>query len=163
MSSQNSGLHTAHTRMCQRNTKLTCVSSSSHISRWTSYNPRIHSSSLNALRVPIRSFSSNNEKTQSTSKEDPSSSQESVLTPGEKVVVGTRLSMYAGAFVLASCCAYFIGKELLPTKMSPNTVFDSAFHTLRDHPQVSKRFGTPLKAYGRDHGGHREGRRNFIE
>ena len=112
----------------------------------------------------MRSFSSNNQKTQSSaSKEDPSSSQELVLTPGEKVVVGTRLSIYAGAFVLASCCAYYIGKELLPTKMSPNTVFDSAFNKIRDHPQVSKRFGTPLKAYGRDHGGHREGRRNFIE
>lgn len=28
---------------------------------------------------------------------------------------------------------------------------------------MKRRFGEPLKCYGRDHGGHREGRRNFIE
>lgn len=34
---------------------------------------------------------------------------------------------------------------------------------VRKHPDVLRRFGEPMKAYGRDHGGHREGRRNFIE
>lgn len=29
--------------------------------------------------------------------------------------------------------------------------------------QVRNRFGEPLKAFGRDGGGRREGRRNFIE
>lgn len=41
--------------------------------------------------------------------------QEIVLTPGEKVVAGTRLTIWAGAAVLASVCAYYIGKELIPT------------------------------------------------
>jgi len=92
------------------------------------------------------------------------STQELVaLTPGEKVVAGTRLTMWAGVAVFASVCGFYIGKELFPTKMSPNKVFDRAFDTIREHAEVSRRYGDPLKAYGRDHGGHREGRRNFIE
>lgn len=54
-------------------------------------------------------------------------------------------------------------KELMPTKMSPNRVFDKAVGKVTEHPEVIRRFGAQLKAYGRDHGGHREGRRNFIE
>ncbi|KAL7485879.1 hypothetical protein ACHAW6_011478 [Cyclotella cf. meneghiniana] len=90
-------------------------------------------------------------------------SQEIVLTPGEKVVVGTRLFFWAGALAFASVCAYYIGKELLPTKMSPNTVFDKATNVIRENEEVKRRFGEGFKTYGRDHGGHREGRRNFIE
>lgn len=48
-------------------------------------------------------------------------------------------------------------------KMSPNRVFDHAFEAVRNNPEVKRRFGDSLKAYGRDHGGHREGRRNFVE
>lgn len=47
--------------------------------------------------------------------------------------------------------------------MSPNRVFDHAFDVVRQNSEVNRRFGEPLKAYGRDHGGHREGRRNFVE
>ena len=47
--------------------------------------------------------------------------------------------------------------------MSPNSVFDGAFEIVRNDPQVKRRYGEPIKGYGRDHGGHREGRRNFIE
>jgi len=90
-------------------------------------------------------------------------SQELVLTPGQKVVAGTRLIFWAGAFSFASICAYYIGKELLPTKMSPNTVFDRATDEIRNNEEVKRRFGETFKTYGRDHGGHREGRRNFIE
>ena len=97
--------------------------------------------------------------------EDPTarSSQELVLTPGEKVVVGTRLFFWAGALAFASVCGYYIVKELLPTKMSPNAVFDRATSTIRRNEEVKRRFGEAFKTYGRDHGGHREGRRNFIE
>lgn len=90
-------------------------------------------------------------------------SQEIVLTPGEKVVVGTRLFFWAGAFAFASVCAFYIGKELIPTKMSPNNVFDKATDVIRTNEEVKRRFGESFKTYGRDHGGHREGRRNFIE
>lgn len=95
--------------------------------------------------------------------EEEEMTQEIVLTPGEKVVAGTRLTMWAAAAALASVCAYYIGKELIPTKMSPNRVFDHAFDVVRQNAEVQQRFGEPLKAYGRDHGGHREGRRNFVE
>jgi len=46
--------------------------------------------------------------------------------------------------------------------MSPNTIFDKASTLIQQHDEVKKRFGA-VKTYGRDHGGHREGRRNFIE
>jgi mitochondrial import inner membrane translocase subunit TIM21 len=49
------------------------------------------------------------------------------------------------------------------SKMSPNRVFDRSFDMIRKDPEVIRRYGDSLKAYGRDHGGHREGRRNFIE
>jgi import inner membrane translocase subunit TIM21 len=47
--------------------------------------------------------------------------------------------------------------------MSPNVVFNRALDVVRENPEIKMRFGTPLKGYGRDHGGKREGRRNFIE
>jgi import inner membrane translocase subunit TIM21 len=47
--------------------------------------------------------------------------------------------------------------------MSANRVFDRSLALIRADPEVKRRYGEPLKAYGRDHGGHREGRRNFIE
>ena len=47
--------------------------------------------------------------------------------------------------------------------MSPNRVFDRSFEIVRKDPEVLRRYGDGVKAYGRDHGGHREGRRNFVE
>lgn len=90
-------------------------------------------------------------------------SKEIVLTPGQKVVAATQISMYVGIAILACACAYYIGKELIPTKMSPNSVFNSATALVRDDSQVKRQYGEALKFYGRDHGGHREGRRNFID
>ena len=121
-------------------------------------------------RLALRSTSSstsNNTKSQSrtdgtNAEGGEPTSQEIVLTPGEKVVAGTRLFFWGGALTFASICAYYIGKELLPTKMSPNTIFDKASTKIHNHPDVNRRFGN-FKTYGRDHGGHREGRRNFIE
>ena len=46
---------------------------------------------------------------------DDGMSNELVLTPGEKVVAATRLTMWAGIVAFAGVCAYYIGKELLPT------------------------------------------------
>ena len=86
-----------------------------------------------------------------------------VLTPGQKVVAGTRLTMYLGMFGAAITCLYFTARELLPTKMSPNSVFNNAHSILKDNSDVAYRFGSPIKTYGKDHGGKREGRRNFIE
>lgn len=92
-----------------------------------------------------------------------STTSEIVLTPGQKVAAGTQLTLWFGAFVASVTCAYYIGKELFPSKMSPNSVFNQSVEVVRNNDHVSRRFGAPLKFFGRDHGGHREGRRNFIE
>ena len=47
--------------------------------------------------------------------------------------------------------------------MSPNTVFNGASEVIRSNDVVTRQYGEKLKFYGKDHGGHREGRRNFIE
>ncbi|KAG7338267.1 TIM21 domain containing protein [Nitzschia inconspicua] len=118
------------------------------------------------------SSQANNEKQEPDKKKDGTgtdkdnnddTTSEIVLTPGEKVVAATRLSMWLGILAFASVCAYYIGKELLPTKMSPNTVFNGASKVIKEDYQVQRQYGEKLKFYGKDHGGHREGRRNFIE
>jgi hypothetical protein len=38
-----------------------------------------------------------------------------VLTPGQQVVAISRLTMWAGIGAFALVCAYYIGRELLPT------------------------------------------------
>jgi len=86
-----------------------------------------------------------------------------VLTPGQKVLAGANLTLWTGAVILATASAYYIIKELFPSKMSPNVVFDKAFSVVKKNNIVTSTFGSPLKAYGKDHGGHREGRRNFVE
>lgn len=47
--------------------------------------------------------------------------------------------------------------------MSPNSVFDRSFQVIRKDPEILRRYGDSVKAYGRDGGGHKEGRRNFVE
>jgi import inner membrane translocase subunit TIM21 len=123
---------------------------------------------LNRASLTTRYFSDKKSSTdQSEERQDPnadgSNRNDIVLTPGQKVVAGTRLTLWAGALLFAGTCAYYIGKELLPTKMSPNTIFSRASDAVLQSKEVQNRFGEPLKVYGRDHGGHREGRRNFIE
>lgn len=71
-------------------------------------------------RVPIvpigRAFSSEGRKQEpKKGGTDEEMTQEIVLTPGEKVVAGTRLTMWAAAAAFASVCAYYIARELIPT------------------------------------------------
>lgn len=119
--------------------------------------------------LSVRSFSDKKSSSTGQTEEshdpnaDGTNRNDIVLTPGQKVVAGTRLTLWAGALLFAGTCAYYIGKELLPTKMSPNTIFSRASDAVLQSKEVQNRFGEPLKVYGRDHGGHREGRRNFIE
>eukprot|EP00529_Nitzschia_sp_RCC80_P029796 CAMPEP_0113489626 /NCGR_PEP_ID=MMETSP0014_2-20120614/26625_1 /TAXON_ID=2857 /ORGANISM="Nitzschia sp." /LENGTH=316 /DNA_ID=CAMNT_0000383367 /DNA_START=240 /DNA_END=1190 /DNA_ORIENTATION=+ /assembly_acc=CAM_ASM_000159 len=131
--------------------------------------------SLSSSNIFWRTLSSNANVNNDSNKKEKSSEEkagggdgdeetkEIVLTPGEQVVAATRLTMWAGIFVFACACAYYIGKELIPTKMSPNTVFNNSSKVIRDDSNVVRQYGTSLKFYGKDHGGHREGRRNFIE
>lgn len=94
---------------------------------------RIHDSPLlRTNHYGFRAFSSDNTGSSKSSKNDQTTSQqqseveeknaaaedptkEIVLTPGEKVVVASRLTMWAGIAVFASFCAYYIIRELLPT------------------------------------------------
>lgn len=107
-----------------------------------------------------RAFSSQEPQQNDTSSKK---GNELVLTPGQKVVAGGKTIMYLSMFGFAGVCAYFIGKELLPTKMSPNTVFNNATEKVKSNAMIKQRFGEKIKTYGRDHGGTREGRRNFVE
>ena len=58
---------------------------------------------------------SNNKETKQQDNEEETMTQEIMLTPGEKVVAGTRLTMWLMAGAFASVCAYYILKELIPT------------------------------------------------
>ena len=89
--------------------------------------------------------------------------KDSVLTPGQKVVEGTRATMYLGIIAAALTFLFITARELFQTKMSPNSVFNKAHSILQNNTDVGYRFGTPIKTYSKDHGGSREGRRNFIE
>lgn len=118
---------------------------------------------LRALSSNSGNQNNENKTKTETGQEGEEDRKELVLTPGEKVVVGTRLTMMLGIAALASVCGYYIIKELMPTKMSPNSAFDKAFELIKKNNEINRLLGGSLKGYGRDHGGHREGRRNFIE
>jgi len=152
-------------------TRMAPLSGLSHLQSSTRFQVTVVPALYGLNSLAVRSLSSSagggegDKKTEAKKSTEDGGEDENaiVLTPGQKVVAGTRLTMWAGIFCFATACAYYIGKELLPTKMSPNAVFDRATQLVRENGEVSRRFGEPLKAYGRDHGGHREGRRNFIE
>ena len=86
-----------------------------------------------------------------------------VLTPYQKVAKATSNTLWLGLAGLAVACGYLIVTELMPSRNAPGSLFDEAVTFLREDPEVTARLGTPVKGYGRDHGGHREGRRNFIQ
>jgi len=85
-----------------------------------------------------------------------------ILTPYQKVQQGVSMTFWLGLSVLATTCMYFISKELFPSRWNPNALFSEALLEVVDNNEIAHRLGTPIKGYGRDHGGHREGRRNFI-
>lgn len=64
--------------------------------------------------LPLRALSSDAGKDKTDKKEE-ADTKEIVLTPGEKVVVASRLAMWAGIAAFAAVCAFYIGKELIPT------------------------------------------------
>lgn len=63
----------------------------------------------------VRAFSSKSGDEGKKKEGDESTTDEIVLTPGEKVVAATRLGWYLGLAGFAAACAFFIGKELIPT------------------------------------------------
>lgn len=86
-----------------------------------------------------------------------------VLTPYQKVAAGAQMSAWLAFFGLATVSGYFIIQELFPSRMNPNSLFNEAVDEITNNDQIRSRLGMPIRGYGRDHGGHREGRRNFIE
>lgn len=60
-------------------------------------------------------------------------------------------------------CSYFIAKELFPGDLSVNSVFNKSLEAVQKDDKVKQLFGSPIKGYGKDFGGHRVGRRNFVE
>ena len=65
-----------------------------------------------AVRSMASSSSSGEKKAseKANAEDDEATSSEIVLTPGEKVVVGSRLFFWSGVFAFASVCAYYIGQ-----------------------------------------------------
>lgn len=103
----------------------------------------------------------------------------------------TKGALYMVLASATLACGYFIVRELMPScvrrrppfrplhnfrsplrprrrgpghrRMSPNSLFNEAFDRVQSHPDVTARIGSPVKGYGKDHGGRRAGRRNFVE
>jgi len=71
-------------------------------------------------------------------------------------------TFWIGLLGVGAVCFVFTVRELMPSAMSSNYVMDEAFSQARKSAEVVSILGEPMKAYGIDHGGHREGRRNFI-
>ncbi len=71
--------------------------------------------------------------------------------------------LYLTVAGVAAGSLYFIIDELMPSRLSANYLFNEAFDAVKANHEVLNRYGEPLKGYGRDGGGRREGRRNFVE
>jgi hypothetical protein len=50
---------------------------------------------------------------------------------------------------------YLLSKELLPHKLSPQTMFSNSFELLRSNAELQKMIGEDMKAFGRVRGGAR--------
>lgn len=85
---------------------------------------------------------------------------------GVKVVQGVKNASWGGLILcvtgLVSVCGYVIIRELMPSSMGPNSVFNKAYERVKNNPELIKHIGTGIKGYGMDVGGRREGRRNAI-
>lgn len=66
-------------------------------------------------------------------------------------------------YLLGLVCAGYTIKSLLPTRLSGKGLFDEVFSLLQYNDEVTNICGTHVKGYGRDFGGHSEGRRNLVD
>lgn len=87
---------------------------------------------------------------------------ELVMTTREKIKTGFNLTFWGGLFVFGGVCFMYTVRELWPSQLSTNSVFDEALNQIRKDHRVVDMIGDPIVGYGMDHGGKREGRRNFI-
>lgn len=86
-----------------------------------------------------------------------------VLTPYEKVTATAQGGFWLGLLGLGAAGCYFLIRELMPNRMSPNGLFSESLDVVSENTDVTSRLGMPVHGYGHDHGGHREGRRNRVE
>lgn len=101
-----------------------------------------------------------NQEKQQQEEEEPET--EGPPEDGEKIGFMRGLA-YLTVAVIAAGSLYFIVDELMPSRTSANHLFNEAFDAVKQNHDVLNRYGEPLKGYGRDGGGRREGRRNFVE
>jgi hypothetical protein len=66
------------------------------------------------------------------------------ITFKEGAKAGFNVMILAGVVGAVGVCGYLISKELFPSKMSPNSVFNQAFEHVRNHAEVTARLGTPV-------------------
>ena len=119
-------------------------------------------------RALLRELSSGEQKKsedadESAAGEEDDEDDDRPLTAAEKVQVAFWYTVYGAIAILVGGCLYFIGRELFPSAMSPNSLFNAALKEVKGDLNVTSKLGEPIKGFGRDHGGHREGRRNFID
>nr|CCA21536.1 transmembrane protein putative [Albugo laibachii Nc14] len=112
-----------------------------------------------AINLKNRSFASSPQH-----ESNPKTSSDAlVLTPYQKVTATFKGSLWCGFIGLGAVGVYFVIRELLPNRMSPNGLFSETLAIVSSNTDVTSRIGLPVHGYGHDHGGHREGRRNRIE
>lgn len=94
---------------------------------------------------------------------EPEAPKWEVMSTGQKIKETSKTGLYLGIAGLVVTCGYLMIRELMPTKLSANSIYSQAIDACKEHPDVTMRLGKPLKAHGHDHGGRREGRRNFVD
>jgi len=77
-------------------------------------------------------------------------------TAGGRVAMYFKMMLRLAGFGLFSYCFYITTKELLPSKMSPNRMYNDAFELLKTNAEIQKIVGEDPRAYGRT-----AGRRHF--
>ena len=74
-------------------------------------------------------------------------------TAAGKVRMVSRLIFQLGFALGAAYCIYYLGKDLLPHKAAPFTMFGNSFDVLRTNAELQKMIGEDMRAYGRVGGG----------
>ena len=80
---------------------------------------------------------------------------------GAKKASKGALWLFIGAAAVVT--AVTIIREISPSRLSGTNVFSDATKIVLEDPDVNRYLGGNVKAYGKDFGGQRAGRRNWIE
>lgn len=126
------------------------------------------SSSAAAAGFSTKSEDAGGKKKEEGDQQEEKQQQEEEPEPEDQPEEGEKIGfmrglLYLTVAVIAAGSLYFIVDELMPSRTSANHLFNEAFDAVKQNHEVLNRYGEPLKGYGRDGGGRREGRRNFVE